>query len=81
MEALLPSTGSRRSLWAHCGSLCNRLSKGHFSMAMYFPRECYSGNICIAGGGKVYASFSRQLRGTVNIAYPDNSFVLTVSGD
>ena len=68
MEVLLPSTGSRRSLWAHCGSLCNRLSKGYFSMAMYFSQECYSGNICIAGGRKVYGNFSLQLKGTVIIA-------------
>ena len=66
-------------LGVHSCSLRTRLSKGLFPMALNFPRECYSRNIYIAGGGKVYRNFLRQRRATINIAYPDYSIVLTTS--
>ena len=47
---------------------------------MSFPREGYSANKCITYGEEMYDNFSRQPRGPVNIAYHDNSIVLTMPG-
>ena len=49
-------------------------------LSMSFPREGYSADKFIAYGEEVYNNFSRQTRGPVNVAYHDNSIVLTVSG-
>ena len=71
--------GKLENTWGRIpvASVCDFL-RFFFSLAMKLTLECFSVNTLIAEEEKVYGNISFKLKGTLNIAYPDNYVVSTV---